>query len=111
MPEGALLARGADLPGDDGDHAHDTEDDKQLLHHVGLAGIEPATSELSALRSNRLSYSPMTHQQRVTAAARRVRLPYPFRRSQTGWAGRIRGCHSFSASVSSIPPTRSEQTL
>src|SRR3982751_4734002 len=25
---------------------------------VGLAGIEPATSELSALRSNRLSYSP-----------------------------------------------------
>src|SRR5262245_42359891 len=26
---------------------------------VGLAGIEPATSELSALRSNRLSYSPV----------------------------------------------------
>src|SRR5215468_10504189 len=59
MPEGALLTRGADLPGYDGDHAHDTEDDKQLLHHVGLAGIEPATSELSALRSNRLSYSPV----------------------------------------------------
>jgi hypothetical protein len=25
---------------------------------VGLAGIEPATSALSVLRSNRLSYSP-----------------------------------------------------
>ena len=26
---------------------------------VGLAGIEPATSALSVLRSNRLSYSPL----------------------------------------------------
>src|SRR5437762_11851392 len=31
---------------------------------VGLAGIEPATSELSALRSNRLSYSPARDEQR-----------------------------------------------
>src|SRR5262249_1479905 len=27
-------------------------------HRVGLAGIEPATSSLSGMRSNRLSYSP-----------------------------------------------------
>lgn len=28
------------------------------IEDVGLAGIEPATSALSVLRSNRLSYSP-----------------------------------------------------
>src|ERR1051325_9380647 len=34
---------------------------------VWLAGIEPATSELSALRSNRLSYSPVSATPKVTA--------------------------------------------
>ncbi len=38
---------------------------------VGLAGIEPATSELSALRSNRLSYSPATATMKITAPGSR----------------------------------------
>src|SRR4051812_30318495 len=60
VPQSPLLVSGTDLLGDDRGHAEDAENDEQLLHHVGLAGIEPATSELSALRSNRLSYSPGT---------------------------------------------------
>ena len=35
---------------------------------VGLAGIEPATSALSVLRSNRLSYSPGAGRRYTTAA-------------------------------------------
>ena len=31
-----------------------------VAYTVGLAGIEPATSSLSAMRSNRLSYRPPT---------------------------------------------------
>src|SRR5262249_37581367 len=37
---------------------------------VGLAGIEPATSSLSGMRSNRLSYSPWCEVQRYQSAAR-----------------------------------------
>ena len=37
---------------------HERENASELGQRVGLAGIEPATSALSVLRSNRLSYSP-----------------------------------------------------
>ena len=30
-------------------------------HGVGLAGLEPATSSLSGMRSNRLSYRPVVN--------------------------------------------------
>ena len=44
---------------------------------MGLAGIEPATSALSVLRSNRLSYSPEVRDQAtpVPAAAGRGYTP------------------------------------
>src|SRR5262249_23062813 len=41
---------------------------------VGLAGIEPATSPLSGVRSNRLSYSPEATGERSSALLRGVRL-------------------------------------
>ena len=43
---------------------------------VGLAGIEPATSPLSGVRSNRLSYSPGIDQVRPTSG-RAGRSQYP----------------------------------
>jgi hypothetical protein len=36
---------------------------------VGLAGIEPATSPLSGVRSNRLSYSPVCERTRLPLGA------------------------------------------
>ncbi len=52
-----------------------------LIRAVGLAGIEPATSSLSGMRSNRLSYSPSG------------RPGYSGRRIMPGWtrSGRHRG--------------------
>ena len=41
---------------------------------VGLAGIEPATSPLSGVRSNRLSYSP-ADPETVSAPAKALLLP------------------------------------
>ena len=41
---------------------------------VGLRGLEPPTSRLSGVRSNHLSYKPMS----VSANGRRFRLPTPF---------------------------------
>jgi hypothetical protein len=43
-----------------------SERDRRCSVLVGLAGIEPATSALSVLRSNRLSYSPECPRQHVT---------------------------------------------
>jgi hypothetical protein len=60
---------------------------------VGLGGLEPPTSSLSAKRSNRLSYRPVTHM-----AERR---DY---RNQHAWP---KPDQSRSANVTSIPPTRS----
>src|SRR4051812_5136567 len=71
VPECALFVGRLDLLGHQCGDAKESDEDEQLLEHeaspslsgwcgVGLAGIEPATSELSALRSNRLSYSPAT---------------------------------------------------
>jgi hypothetical protein len=42
---------------------------------VGLAGIEPATSALSVLRSNRLSYSPAAS---AGSIARHIQQVSPF---------------------------------
>ena len=33
----------------------------RFRHGVGLAGLEPATSSLSGMRSNRLSYRPVVN--------------------------------------------------
>ena len=41
---------------------------------VGLAGIEPATSPLSGVRSNRLSYSP-SDPETVSAPSKALLLP------------------------------------
>jgi hypothetical protein len=41
---------------------------------VGLAGIEPATSALSVLRSNRLSYSPEDGKRSLVSMARTWRV-------------------------------------
>src|SRR5689334_650933 len=102
VPEGTLFVCRPDALHHVGSGSEDTDQENQLLQHVGLAGIEPATSELSALRSNRLSYSP------VAQRARRARLPYGVAAPKTGFPG---ADYSFSARVSSMPPTRSAQTL
>jgi hypothetical protein len=50
----------------------------RLAKVVGLAGIEPATSALSVLRSNRLSYSPLwvdSVASRHRSSERSTRLP------------------------------------
>lgn len=117
---------------------------------MGLDGIEPSTSELSALRSNRLSYSPSCAEQGYRIAApnpksgvgvrleaigarpsRRASdlvktLPDALRSSHEVFSARPRAglatglpslwrrqaaCQSRSARVTSIPPTRSAQTL
>ena len=44
--------------GDDTGKAEGDDSTTEQSHGVGLAGIEPATSSLSGMRSNRLSYSP-----------------------------------------------------
>ena len=41
---------------------------------VGSSGLEPPTSRLSGVRSNRLSYEP------ISAAVAFLRFPFPFRR-------------------------------
>lgn len=86
---------------------------------MGLDGIEPSTSELSALRSNRLSYSPVRDEQDYrTSEARPNRgctpLDYqPYARCHRSWrrAYEETAGHSFSERVTSTPPTRSAQTL
>ena len=40
-------------------HPHSAEICQEIL--VGVAGIEPATSSLSGMRSNRLSYTPVDY--------------------------------------------------
>ena len=50
---------------------------------MGLAGIEPATSALSVLRSNRLSYSPLQENNLFKILSSRGTL----------WAGKIRALH------------------
>ena len=47
---------------------------EKFLRVVGLRGLEPPTSRLSGVRSNHLSYKPMS----VSANGRRFRLPTPF---------------------------------
>ena len=44
--------------GQNGDAQREADTTQEADHAVGLAGIEPATSPLSGVRSNRLSYSP-----------------------------------------------------
>jgi hypothetical protein len=64
---------------------------------VGLAGLEPATSSLSGMRSNRLSYRPPAPRE---ATARSYRGPNCLAVHQSG-----------SDSVTSTPPTRSVAML
>ena len=75
--------------------------DEFLLPHgassVGLAGLEPATSSLSGMRSNRLSYRPPAPRE---ATARPHRVPNCLAVHQSG-----------SDSVTSMPPTRSVAML
>src|ERR1700730_12197719 len=94
---------------------------------VGLDGIEPSTSELSALRSNRLSYSPVTRgatlPHRLSVPKRggcpRVATDTPVAGLSSEWPGIDHHTlprtgvarYSFSDSVSSTPPTKSAQTL
>ena len=52
---------------------------KVLVRRVGLGGIEPPTSALSVLRSNRLSYSPVCYTERKDYTKRR---PQPQRAYQ-----------------------------
>ena len=73
---------------------------------VRLPGIEPGTSELSALRSNRLSYSRWKPLLRCNAQ-RLARLPDPVHAAIPGSTLN----YSFSANVTSMPPTRSAHTL
>src|SRR5207237_10213460 len=68
----------------------DSKDDSAQDSHVGLAGIEPATSSLSGMRSNRLSYSPGREERSYT----------------TGECGL-----SSSRTVISMPPTTSLMRL
>jgi hypothetical protein len=65
---------------------------------VGLGGIEPPTSALSVLRSNRLSYSPATGWEIVHDPAGRAGRP---------------GCGYLASSTTSkrMPPTRSLMRL
>src|SRR5215467_12008647 len=60
----AALRRDAALPanpqrGREQERREQGQDGTPQRLHVGLAGIEPATSSLSGTRSNRLSYSPV----------------------------------------------------
>src|SRR5438132_8591777 len=64
---------------------------------VGLDGLEPSTSSLSGMRSNRAELQA----RHGTAARPEPSVVTPGKRCQTGVAQR------FSASVISIPPTRS----
>src|SRR5690242_4696429 len=99
VPEGALLVGRLDALGDVGGGTDETDNQDQLFPHVGLDGIEPSTSELSALRSNRLSYSPNASTMFTGEAARRARLPYSLGRAQTGIPLATPSAHSFSARV------------
>src|SRR5439155_1627970 len=63
LPPTTCLGRHAIAPPEPeeaGDDAGDAESAKGTTegYHVGLGGIDPPTSALSVLRSNRLSYSP-----------------------------------------------------
>ena len=99
------------------EHGHD--DRPPAPRAVGLAGIEPATSSLSGMRSNRLSYSPAV----VRSSRRSERHPTtrpmaraPDAASQVSTAkpgpAHLRGGAagrrvSSSTTVSRMPPTRS----
>jgi hypothetical protein len=74
---------------------------------VGLAGIEPATSALSVLRSNRLSYSPSQAKSlfkntipSLSAGLQAAQPPYPTSR-----------CVRFVANVPAAAPSASGPTL
>jgi hypothetical protein len=69
---------------------------------VGLAGLEPATSSLSGMRSNRLSYRP-PHDA--------ARLPHRLHRTQLSYTAAAVRCQSGSDRVTSIPPTKSAAML
>ena len=44
---------------------------------VGLSGLEPPTSRLSGVRSNRLSYKPIkTHRQKISLPSKEVIQPH-----------------------------------
>ena len=61
-------------------------------YFVGLAGIEPATSPLSGVRSNRLSYSPIVWARRQYCSAQSTHNPIAGRRSfGSGCARRLGG--------------------
>ena len=81
---------------------------RRTLFTVGLAGIEPATSSLSGMRSNRLSYSPMCEVATLATglAPRQARI---------GCAALVPGGPddriSSSITVTRMPPTRSLMRL
>src|SRR5690606_36541939 len=86
VPQSPLVTRVLELLRDEHRGADDARQDQQLLDHaddhltgqgVGLDGIEPSTSELSALRSNRLSYSPRTRPATLPYAASFPQLGIP----------------------------------
>ena len=72
---------------------------------VGLRGLEPLTSSLSGKRSNRLSYRPFRHLQRVkppesgATGARRMTLPHPVSSLQNGPGGTLAACDGEGLSV------------
>src|SRR5205085_9034835 len=86
-----------------------------LLSVVGLDGLEPSTSPLSGVRSNRLSYRPVLPADGPGSAHR----AYPWGRTGVNTAKRVPTrhdclasgpslpCYRRSVSVSSIPPTKS----
>jgi hypothetical protein len=104
VPQVGVLARAAHLGEDERPGSEADDDSEELLHGdrpvgkavvgVGPAGFEPATSSLSATRSNQLSYGPLQR-------GRGYPSPRPLRA----------GGQSRSDSVTSMPPTRSADTL
>ena len=86
-------------------HPNEPQRRRNRARVVGLAGFEPATSPLSGVRSNRLSYSP------VDGWRSYFRV---FQAGQRNRRGRVRGrwrAVSSSMTVTLIPPVRSLMRL
>src|SRR5438132_1394378 len=80
---------------------------------VGLDGLEPSTSSLSGMRSNRLSYSPGAAERGPPVATRpgsRQAYPWPSNRVNERSAGRAVD-QRFSVNVTESPPTTSDTRL